>query len=161
MVNSIQSGPYGNIYRYGYMPNGRVIYGVVDSDGQSAGKLSVPNNEAKTFEKAYNDILDSASKIQKYTLENSSPEDKQKRKWTSRGTVTLGGILGAGTAILLARNSTSMTNKILSLVAGIVTGLSLGFISSLIVTSPPETFRFVKAMRQVSKLDIKKFDEIS
>ena len=45
MIGDVQSNPYGSIYRYGFAPDGRVIYGVIDSDGKSAGQLSIPKNE--------------------------------------------------------------------------------------------------------------------
>ena len=80
MIEAIQPSPYGNIYKSGSTSNGRIVYSVVDSSGKIAGKVSLPPQEADTFENAYSTILSSASSIQKYTLENSSKSDKEKRK---------------------------------------------------------------------------------
>ena len=155
MTDALQISPYGNIYKLGPALDGRVLYDVIDSDGKKAGKLSVRNEDTDTFERAYDDILESASKIRQYTLENSSENDKKQRKRLSRGIITACGGMGAIIPLLLTSKNSSMAKRVIALVAGMVTGLSAGFITSFIATLPPETFRFIKAERQVSKLDIK------
>ena len=153
MVNGVNSNPYGNIQRTGIMPNGRAVYRVIDSSGNEAGKLTVPVNDADTFEKAYIDIMETAPKIQKFAQENSSEADIKRRRNLSRGIVTAGGILGAIVPIALTRKSSKL-NQILTTVGGIVTGLFAGFAASLAVTAPPGSFKFAKATRTFSKLDI-------
>ena len=72
----------------------------------------------------------------------------------ARGIVGASGIIGASIPLLILRKSTSVTKKILGVVAGIVAGLSAGFVASLGVTTPPGSLEFAKAKRDLSKLDI-------
>ena len=151
---------YGNILRTGNLPNGRVLYSVIDSEGKKAGKLSVPKEEVDTFETSYKQILDTAPRIQAFVKANSSEEAISRRKNIGRGIVVSSGVIGAGIPLYLLRKSTSVTKKILGLVAGIVTGLSVGFIASLGITAPPGSIEFARASRNLSTLDIQPvFDE--
>ena len=151
---NLKPASYGNILRAGNLPNGRVLYNVIDSEGNKAGKLSVPLEQVDTFEASYNQILDSAPKIQAFVKANSSEEAIAKRRNLGRGIVAAGGVLGFATPLIILNKSTSVTKKILWAVAGIVTGLSAGFISSLAITTPPGSFDFALASRNLSKLDI-------
>ena len=150
----VKQNPYGSIQRTGELPNGRVLYNVIDSDGQNAGKLTVPKEQVDTFETSYKEILETAPKIQAYVKANSSEESIKKRRNMARGIVGASGLIGAAIPLIILRKSTSMTKKILGAVAGIVTGLSAGFIASLGVTTPPGSIDFAKATRNLSKLDI-------
>ena len=158
MVNSfsvnVRQNPYGNIERIGALPNGRALYKLTDSDGNSAGKLSVPQEDVDTFESSYKEILKSAPKIQAYVSANSSEEAIKKRRNIARAIVGTSGIIGASVPLFALRKSTSVTKKILGAVAGIVAGLSAGFVASLGVTTPPGSLEFAKASRTLSKLDI-------
>ncbi len=158
MVNelsgNLRPSSYGNILRAGNLPNGRVMYNVIDSEGNKAGKLSLPYNQVDTFEASYNQILESAPKIQAYVKANSSVESINKRRNMARGIVGASGIIGAAVPLLILRKSTSVTKKILGAVAGIVAGLSAGFVASLGVTTPPGSLEFARATRTLSTLDI-------
>lgn len=158
MVNPIsgnlRQSSYGNILREGVLPNGRVLYNVIDSEGNKAGKLSVPMEQVDTFETSYNQILDSAPKIRDFVKANSSEEAITKRRNLGRGIVASCGVAGAALPLIILRKSTSVTKKILGVVAGIVAGLSAGFAASLGVTSPPGSMDFALASRNLSKLDI-------
>lgn len=149
-----QANPYGNIQRVGSTSNGRCLYRVINSQGEDAGRLSIPNRDIDIFEAAYKDIMDSAPKIQKYVSEHSSPEDIKKRKIQSRYIVITGGVIGAAIPVVITKNS-SVTKKVLATVAGIITGLSAGFAASVAATTPPGTYKFAKATRTFSKLDIR------
>ncbi len=151
---NLKTNSYGNILRAGNLPNGRVLYNVIDSEGNKAGKLTVPLEQVDTFEESYNRILESAPKIQAFVKANSSEEAISKRRNLGRGIVAASGVAGAVLPMVLFRKSTSVTKKILGIVAGIVTGLSVGFIASLGVTTPPGSFDFALASRNLSKLDI-------
>ncbi len=144
---------YGNIQRIGTTPNGRAIYRVIDSQGEESGKLSVPQNQVDKFESAYRDVMDTAPQIQKFVLENSSEQDIKKRRNKSRAIVATGGIIGAAVPIALTKN-VSRVKSILATVAGIIVGISAGFAASLAATTPPGTYKFAKATRTFSKLDI-------
>lgn len=158
MVNdlsvNLKPNTYGNIMRAGSSPNGRIIYSVIDSEGNKAGKLSLPPEQVDTFEASYKQILDSAPKIRAYVEKNSSFEAVNKRRNIARGIVGVSGVIGAAIPLAILRKSTSVTKKILGIVAGIIAGLSAGFIASLGVTTPPGSFEFARATRTLSTLDI-------
>ena len=151
---NLKPSSYGNVLRAGSLPNGRVIYNVIDSEGKQAGRLSLPVEEVDTFETSYKQILDTAPKIQAYVKANSSQESIDKRRRMARGIVASGGIVGFAIPMIILRKSSSVTKKILGAVAGIVTGLSAGFVASLGVTTPPGSFKFARATRTLSTLDI-------
>ena len=150
----VKQNPYGSIQRTGYLPNGRVLYHVIDSEGNPAGKLTIPKDEVDTFETSYKEILATAPKIQAYVKANSSEASIKKRRNMARAIIAASGVIGAAIPIAILRKSTSMTKKILGAVAGIVVGLSTGFVASLGVTTPPGSLDFAKATRNLSKLDI-------
>ena len=98
--------------------------------------------------------MDTAPKIQAFVKANSSEEALSRRRNLGRGIVAGCGIVGAGIPLFLLRKSTSITKKILGTVAGIVTGLSAGFVASLGVTTPPGSIEFARATRNLSRIDI-------
>lgn len=100
--SGFKQNSYGNIQKIGMTPNGRTVYRVIDSNGEETGKLSVPQTESDKFESAYKDIMDTAPKIQKFVIENSSEEDIKKRRTLSRVIVGTGGIIGAAIPIALS-----------------------------------------------------------
>lgn len=144
---------YGNIQRVGTTPNRRTVYRVIDSQGEEAGKLSVPLEQADKFESAYRDVMETAPQIQKFVRENSSEQDIKKRRNLSRAIVATGGVIGAAVPIALSKKL-SRVKTILATVAGIIVGISAGFAASLAATTPPGTYKFAKATRTFSKLDI-------
>ena len=150
----VKQNPYGSIQRAVELPNGRVLYNVIDSEGNKAGKLTIPKEEADIFEASYKEILETAPKIQAYVKANSSEESIKRRRNMARVIVGTSGIIGLGIPLAILRKSTSVTKKILGAVAGIVAGLSAGFVASLGVTTPPGSLEFAKATRNISKLDI-------
>ena len=152
-ITGFKQNSYGNIQRVGTTPNGRALYRVIDSNGQEAGKLSVAGTDTDKFEQSYRDIMEAAPKIQKYVTENSSEEDIKKRKTTSRLIAGGGALAGLAIPIALTRKASTL-KQILSTVAGLVIGLTAGFVTSLAVTTPPGTYKFAKASRTISKLDI-------
>ena len=158
MVNSLsvnlKPSSYGNVIRAGYLPNGRAMYDVIDSDGNKAGKLSLPADEVDTFEASYKQILDTAPKIRAYVNANSSQASIDKRRKIARNIVVSSGVVGLTVPLIILRKSTSVTKKILGAVAGIVAGLSAGFVASLGVTTPPGSLEFARATRTLSTLDI-------
>lgn len=155
MFDSVKFGqnPYGNVRRIGATPNGRAVYQVIDSDGREAGKLSIPAADTDKFEKAYIDIMETAPQIQKYVLENSSEKDIKRRRNISRAIVAGGGIIGAAVPMALTRKASTL-KQILATVFGIVAGLSGGYLAAISATTPPGTFKFAKASRTFSKIDI-------
>ncbi len=155
MINSLsfRESSFGNIQKIGLTQNGRTVYRIIDSKGEEAGRLSLPQNEVDTFESAYRDIMDTAPRIQKYALENSSEEDIKRRRNLSRTIVCTGGAIGGITPLLLTKNL-SPIKRILTTVAGIIAGISGGFAASIAATAPPGSYKFAKASNTFSKLDI-------
>ncbi len=159
MVNAVsRTNPYGNIQRLSQGSDGRVVYRVIDSEGKEAGKMSIAKEDVDTFEKSYIDIMSTAPKIHDYVEKNSKPEDLKRRKNLSRLAIGACGCIGAAAPLLLMRNA-GTTKKILSSVAGIVAGLLTGFGISLSITTPPGAFKFAKATRNLSKIDIQPVED--
>ena len=152
-VSGFRQNSCGNIQKISVTPEGRVVYRVIDSQGEESGKLTVPQNQTDKFESAYRDVMNTAPKIQKFVMENSSEQDIKKRRNKSRAIVAAGGIIGAAVPIALTKN-VSRVKSILATVAGIIVGISAGFAASLAATTPPGTYKFAKATRTFSKLDI-------
>lgn len=145
--------PYGNIQRIGLTPNGRRVYRVIDSMGEEAGHLSVPVKDTDAFETAYRDIIVSAPKIQMYAEKHSTQEDIKKRRKLARFVVGAGGVTGAAISIVATQNSSAL-KKVLATVAGIIIGLSVGFVAFIVTTMPSGTYKFAKANRTFARLDI-------
>lgn len=158
MVNGVSSidlqhNPYGSIRRKERLDNGRILYHVVDSNGRTAGMLTVPEKQMDTFEKSYNEIITTAPIIQKYVAENSSEDDRKLRRIKSQAIVTIGGAFGALVPLMLTWKKSPM-QKILSTGAGIVLGVAAGFVAAFISSLPPGTFKFEKASHTLAGLDI-------
>ncbi len=157
MVNGINNilptSPFGSVQRLGFSENGRVLYNVVDSNGKSAGKLTVPFNEADTFENAYNDILESAPKIQEYVTTHSKEDTLSKRKAVSQALITTGGVIGFGLPVMFSKSKSALKN-ILMTGTGVIIGVLSGFVAAYVTTLPPGTIQFAKASRKIGKLDI-------
>ena len=162
MVNGVsvnlQANPFGNVQRIGMYNNGRVLYNVVDSDGQSAGKLTVPYHEADRFEAAYKDILESAPRIQQYVTTHSGEDNFGKRKALSQALITTGGVIGCAIPALLTKSKSTIKN-IFKLGTGVITGMLTGFSAAYLATLPPGTLRFTHASRTIAKLDIQPVKE--
>ncbi len=163
MVQSIngQNSSFGGINRIGTTPNGRIIYQVVDENGQEAGKMTIAPQDADIFEKSYNDIMESAPKIQKYALEHSSPEDIEKRKKTSQIITLLTTLIGAGIPIYLTRKANSTFKQVFATLGGAIAGLAAGMGITFAALTPPGMTKFAKASKNLSKIEIQSYNEIS
>ena len=160
MVSGIDSlrfnqNPYGRIERTGNSVNGRIVYAVTDSGGSTAGRISIPEDEADTFESAYNDIIETAPEIKSYVDANSSPYDINRRKNLSIASVAGAGIIGGVASAITTIGTKSAAKRILGIVTGSLIGLGAGFAFSLFLTTPPGSFRFAKATRTLAGIDIK------
>ncbi len=160
MVQNVsnQTSSFGGINRIGTTQNGRIVYEVIDSNGQEAGKLTIPAQDADTFEKSYYDIMDAAPKIQKFSLEHSSAEDMKKRKTASNIMIAAGMIIGAGIPIYLTRKASGW-KQVLATVGGVVAGLAAGMGLSFATLTPPGMMKFVKASKNLSKIDVRPFEQ--
>ena len=147
-----QQHQYGNLQRIGNQ-DGRTIYRVIDSTGEEAGKMSVATNQADTFEKAYIDMMKSAPQIQKFALENSTPDAIQKKKKLSKIIVGASALTTTGLAIYLTRKSSTI-KQILSTVIGAAAGLVIGLAGAIKISTPPGAYKFTQASNTISKLDI-------
>ncbi len=157
--NSMNSYSCGDIRRIGTLPDGRIAYSVFDSKGKEAQRLSVPNDEADIFESSYGKIINSAPKIKKYVAENSSDEDLRRRRTYGRNVIATFAAVGAAAPVMLLWNSASVTKKILGTIGGVVAGLAAGLVASLCAMTPPGTAEFIKAHRELSKLDIRTIEQ--
>ena len=160
MVEGINNlNAYGNIQRIGVGNDNRVVYKIIDSHGQEAGKMTVAKQDADTFEKSYIDLMSTVPKIQDYVSKHSSPEEISRRKMMSRIVVAACALTGAVLPPIVMKKS-STTKKILTSIGGIVLGLSAGFAGSLAITTPPGTLKFARATKNLSKIDIQPLQEV-
>lgn len=164
MVRGIDSlrfnpNPYGSIKRTDNKKDGRVIYSVTDSNGSFAGKISIPEEEADSFESAYNDIIETAPEIKSYVAANSSPYDIKRRKHLSIASVAGAGIIGGVASAITTIGVKSGAKRILSIVTGSLIGLGAGFAFSLMLTTPPGSFKFAKASRTLDNIDIRPIED--
>lgn len=159
MVQNIgnQQNAYGAINRIGTTENGRVVYQVVDGNGQEAGKMSIPQNQCDIFEKSYKDIMETAPKLQKFAEKHSTEESRKKLKKTSNWITGICAAVGAGIGIFKTTNLKTW-KQILFTTGGLIAGLAAGMGISFAVTSPPGIMKFNKATQNISKLDIQKIE---
>lgn len=160
-VSSSASNAYGSVSRVGTTENGRAIYQVVDPEGSVAGKMTIPIEQVDVFEKSYNDLMETAPKIQKFALENSSEEKIKKRQKTAKWITGLTGAVGAIIPMIKVRGEGwkgTLKQIGLSLLGG-VAGLFLGSIIATATTMPSGTRKFSKATQNISKLDIQPYQE--
>lgn len=156
MVQSVSGTGLGFINKVGTSPEGRVIYEVNDPQGQMNGRISVAANDSDTFEKAFNDIIDAAPKIQKY-METTPPEKMEKKQKTAKWITTGGGILGAAIPLFTMKPKGFGKGLLafgVTLAAG-VAGLLTGSLIARKTCTPPGAEQFTKATQTLQKLDIK------
>lgn len=155
-VNSIDvaNASYGNVSRMGRLNNGRMAYRVIDSKGESAGVVSVPEEQVDRFEYSYKRIINSAKEIDNYVNTHSTPEDIKRRKRLSVISLAGGGILGGAIPLFLTRNS-SVLKQIFSTALGLFTGLMAGLALSLKLNTPKGSYEFSQAKEAILDLDIR------
>lgn len=157
MVQNInRANPYGSISKIGTTDNGRVIYQVIDNEGKIAGRMSVAQKDSDTFEKSYNDIMESAPKLQKFAEKHSTPESMQKLKKTANWTIGIGTLLGAGVGIFGCSKLkiTTSWKQVLATLGTTIAGFIGGVKLASALTMPDGVAKFTKATQNISKLDI-------
>ncbi len=156
MVNGVDVsvGTYGVVQRVGKSNNGRVVYQIFDSSGEPAGRISLPQNQVDTFERTYNQIIDSAREINEYVNTHSSPVDIKNRKRNSVISILGCGIVGGAIPIFLTRNSTVL-KQILATAIGVFAGLITGLAMALEINTPKGSYKFSKAKHKLLDLDIR------
>ena len=158
MVQAIGTNSYGSIARVGSTDNGRAIYQVKDPTGQTAGKVTVAENSSGIFEKAYDDLLKSAPKMQKYAEEFQDPKNQEKARKTNRWAKIIGASGALLTASALTRKMKTFWQAsicVLSTVAGYLGGVYAG----AKLTTPKEAMVFTKALQTISNLDVQPYNE--
>lgn len=146
---------YGSLNKIGMTNNGRVLYQVVDASGQNTAKLSVAPQHSDSFEKSYNDIMQNAPKLQKYT-ETMGPEKLEKKQKIAKSMVIGGAVLG-GIYPLLKIKCNGFWGFVKSVgltLLGAGVGGALGVYGASKVVTPPGTKEIAKATQTLSKLDI-------
>lgn len=159
-LSAQSANSYGSINRIGMTDNGRVVYQVIDGNGQNTIKMSVAQKDCDTFERSYRDIIQSAPKLQHYA-QTTTPEQMIKKQKMAKWIVGGCGLLGGIWPLLKARGNgfwgamKQLGLTLLGTGAGLVGGM---FIASKMVT-PPGAMQFSKATQALSKLDIQPVEE--
>lgn len=152
-ISMSNANQMGSINRIATSQDGRVIYQVISPDGYEAGKMSVAPQDVDTFERAYNDIVETAPKIQEYAQKHSSPEEIEHKNKVAKWTVGIAS--GLGFLIPAAFTSKMKLWKQISLtLAGTVTGFITGRVLAYKMTTPAGMAKFANATNTISKLDI-------
>lgn len=160
MVQNIgaQTNGLGSVNRIGTTNDGRVLYQVTDPTGQATGKLSVAQKDCDVFEKSYNDMMETAPKIQKFAEKHSTEEAQKKLKKKASWSIGLCTALGAGIGIFTTTKLKTWQQVLAtgaSTLAGILGGVSL----ASAFTTPSGISKFNKATQTISKLDIQAIQE--
>lgn len=153
-INNSQNA-FGTINKVGVTENGRAIYQLTDGDGNVAGKLTIPQNQADIFEKSYQDIMDTAPKMQKFA-QKMTPEKMQKRKKTANWILGLSTLTGFLVPAIAIRGKGQFWKTALSTIAG----LAVGSIASFKLKTPPGAIKFAKATQNLTKIDAQPYQEL-
>lgn len=156
MVNGVDVsvGTYGVVQRVGKLNNGRVVYQILDSGGEPAGRVSLPQNQVDTFERTYNQIIESANEINTYVNTHSTAEDHKKRKRLSAISILGCGIAGGAIPIFWTKNSSAL-KQIFATAIGVLAGLITGLAIALEINTPKGSYKFSKAKHRLLDLDIR------
>lgn len=156
-INMQNTNAYGSIDKIGKTNNGRVVYQITDSNGNIAGKMSIPEKDCDTFEKSYNSIIESAPKLQAYA-QTTTPEDMKKKQKRIGWTIGIGSGIGGFIGIYLSRNMKTW-KQILTTLAGTVAGfLTSSYVAGKTMT-PPGARELSQATNALSKIDIQPVTE--
>ena len=142
---------FGTINKIGKTENNRVIYQLSDNEGNVAGKLTIPETQTDVFEKSYQDIIDSAPKMQKYASK-MTPEKQKKRKKIANWTLGLSTLTGFLVPAICAKTWQKSKTAL-----GTVAGLAVGIIASMKLQTPPGAIKFTKATQNLSKIDVQPY----
>jgi hypothetical protein len=153
MVQNVNSqSQFGTINRVGNTPDGRVVYQVVNPNGQIAGGLSVAQKDCDTFERSYNTMMNAAPKLEKYMQTHTEDDIKRlqkKGKWIIGGSGLVGALIPA-----IATYKMKTWQQILISLGGAIIGLIGGIKIGSKVMTPPGAAELNKATQEISKLDI-------
>ena len=155
---------YGAINRVGMTQDGRVLYQVIAADGKEAGKMTVPQHQADTFEKSYRTMIKNAPKMQEYAM-TATPEKVEKMQKKAKWIATGGALIGGLTPMMLVRNMGKgkwwghWTVQSLVTIAGLIGGLAGGAALAGKVATPPGSMDFMKATQTISQLDIQPYGQ--
>ena len=153
---NVNSNGMGSISRVGMTNNGRVIYSVVEPNGQVAGHLTVSQKDCDTFERSYRSIIATAPSVQRYA-ETTTPEKQEKNKKRARWITGISAVIGGGVPIWFTRNFNfkgatwaQAGITLLGTIAGFIGGSAIASAT----TVPKELKQFASAMRDLQKIDI-------
>ena len=164
MVQNVGGQYYGSINAVGMTQNGRVIYQVINSEGQEAGKITIKREDCPKFENSYRTLLRTAPLMQEYAR-TATPEKvekmQKKAKW-----LTIGGtLLGGGIPLFLLKGPKNAKPWIKALVqiAATLAGTIAGFIGGTAAASkfatPKGSMEFMKATQEMQKIDIQPYGQ--
>ena len=160
MVQNVnnQNNNYGSIARVGTTQEGRAIYELVQPNGQIAGKMTIPQADCDRFEKAYQDIVSGAPKMEAYMKKHSSPEATKKRKklsnWLIFGTAGLGALIPA---IFVKGGKHPGLKQVSLTLCGLIAGFAGGIGLNYAFLMPPGMRNMSKASKELSKIDIQPY----
>lgn len=159
-INSVSpQNNTGAIKRVGNTQDGRVLYQVLDGEGNIAGKLSVASQHSDTFESCYNTIEKGAIKIQDYQ-KNTSPRTLEKKKNYAKlvkWVLPLAGFLVPAFCVNIKSMKSEFWKEFIqwgSALVGTVAGFIGGQMLGSKITMPKGAVEVAKATQTLQKLDV-------
>lgn len=151
-IQAPSTNKYGTVKKIGTTENGRIVYQIIDPAGKLSGNLSVASNHADVFEKSYNQLLENAPKIEKYTA-SMDPVKMEKIKNRGKWIRAIFTCVGGGIPMIKVKGGTWKQIGLTAL--GTIAGFITGSLVAGKVTTPPGAKEFAQATQTISKLDIK------
>ena len=156
-----QANSMGSFQKVGTLPNGRQVYQLLEPDGNVAGKITVAAQQADTFERSFQTVIDNAPKIQEYQ-NKLNPRDIEKKKNTAKFLkwgATLTGFLIPAIFVRPKVNKKWVETliQVSATLGGTLAGFIAGQFGAAKVITPPGGIEVAKATQTISKLDIQPY----
>ena len=144
---------FGTINRVGMTKEGRAVYQVTSADGHQAVNVSIPAQDCDRFEKAYNDMMTSAPKVEEYMRKYSNPEEVKKLRKKTAWTIAIPTLIG-GLTPAIAIHKMKLGWKIAITALGTVAGFFAGTKIATKMNSPEGVKEFEAATQSLSTIDV-------
>ena len=152
MVQSVNAvNNFGTLSKLGQTEDGRIVYKITDSPDAPPKTFSVAQKDVAIFEKSYNDIMESAPKLQKYA--QKSPKELERRKMLSKWIIGVPITLGAGIPLIKAKGG-GLKQALLT-IGGAILGATAGILINTFTMTPDGAAKMAKATQNLTKIDIK------
>ena len=149
----------GTLQKVGASQDGRIIYKMVNPEGETQGHLSVAPKDCDKFEKSYNTIVENAHAVQKFSEKYSTKESmKQLRKKIRLWALSTAAVAGVGVNFFTGKIKGGF-KQFLAVGGATVAGYILGNLIGAKTSIPSGVTKFSQATQDITKMDIKPYVE--